>query len=590
MEKIGPVFGESIRTEKLSKRRNYEGGLGDSSSRFYLIPLILAVAIVVAIFRLFSLQFISGSYYRNLSDSNRIRTVVIHAPRGTIFDRNGVPMVFNTPGFRESINGKTKLLSQDEAISLLAQGNKKLEIDNLREYPYKDSMAHVLGYIGQISHGQLENPEFSGYSSGDLIGQMGVEQQYESLLKGVDGKELDETDNLGRVVRKLGATDPVSGHDITLTIDANLQKAAYLATRGVQKGAVIATTPKGEVLALISKPSFDPNLFTQGGSYKIATSSGYRSIADVLSDSTNQPFLDRAISGVYPPGSTFKIVVATAGLSDNVIDTSWSIEDTGIIKVGDFSFANWYYTDYGGKDGQVNVIKGLQRSNDIFFYRLAEKIGVDKLSSTSEKFGLGKTLGIDLAGEEAGLVPTQEWKQKNVGEPWYLGDTYHYGIGQGYLLTTPLQVNTWTQAVANGGTIYQPHVLKSLGDNKLASNLFGPNTTDPVRQGMIEACSTGGVAWPLFNFEVKNPKLKIDNKNILPVASASADMRHVVVACKTGTAQHGTDTTLPHAWITLFAPAYDPQIVLTVLSEDSGEGSNIAGPIAKEILTSYFSK
>ena len=313
MEKIGPVFGESIRTEKLSKRRNYEGGLGDSSSRFYLIPLILAVAIVVAIFRLFSLQFISGSYYRNLSDSNRIRTVVIHAPRGTIFDRNGVPMVFNTPGFRESINGKTKLLSQDEAISLLAQGNKKLEIDNLREYPYKDAMAHVLGYIGQISQTQLENPELSGYSSGDLIGQMGVEQQYESLLKGVDGKELDETDNLGRVVRKLGATDPVSGHDITLTIDANLQKAAYLATRGVQKGAVIATTPKGEVLALISKPSFDPNLFTQGGSYKIATSSGYRSIADVLSDSTNQPFLDRAISGVYPPGSTFKIVVATAG-------------------------------------------------------------------------------------------------------------------------------------------------------------------------------------------------------------------------------------------------------------------------------------
>lgn len=590
MDTIGPLFGESISTEKIKRRGNYDSDTQGSGMRFYLIPLFLGLVLVLSVFRLFSLQLASGEYYRGLSNSNRIKTVVIHAPRGTIFDRDGRPLVYNTPGYREIAQEKTKLISQDEAISLIAKGDKKLEIDSLRSYPYKDSMAHVLGYIGQVSSAQLKSPQYFGYSSGDIVGQMGIEEEYENLLKGTDGKELDETDNMGKVVRKLGATDPVPGQNINLTLSAPLQEEVYKAMSGVKKGAAIVTTPTGEVLALVSKPTFDPNLFTQGEGYKVASSSSYQSVSDVLSDSNSQPFLNRVISGVYPPGSTFKIVVATAGLSDNVIDTNWSIEDTGIINVGAFSFANWFYTDYGGKDGTVNVVKGIKRSNDIFFYKLAEKIGVDKLSATAQKFGLGKVLGIDLAGEEAGLVPTQEWKLKNVGEPWYLGDTYHYGIGQGYLLTTPLQVNTWTQAVANGGTIYKPHLLKNLGDQKIATNLFGPNTTDPVREGMIEACQTGGVAWPLFNFTVKNAKLPIDGKNFLSVASASADTRAVTVACKTGTAQHGSESTLPHAWITLFAPAYNPQIVLTVLAEDSGEGSNVAGPIAKDILTDWFTK
>lgn len=590
MDNIGPLFGESISTEKIKRRGNYDSSTQGSEMRFYLIPLFLGLVLVLSVFRLFSLQLASGEYYRSLSNSNRIKTVVIHAPRGTIFDRQGHPLVYNTPGYRETIDGKTKLISQDEAISLIAKGDKNLEIDSLRSYPYKDAMAHVLGYIGQVSGQQLKSSEFSSYSSGDIVGQMGIEEEYENLLKGTDGKELDETDNMGKVVRKLGSTDPIPGQNINLTLSSPLQEEVYKAMSGVKKGAVIATNARGEVLALVSKPTFDPNLFTQGEGYKVASNSSYQSVSDVLSDSNSQPFLNRAISGVYPPGSTFKIVVATAGLSDNVIDTNWSIEDSGIINVGAFSFANWFYTDYGGKDGQVNVVKGLKRSNDIFFYQLAAKIGIDKLSATAEKFGLGKTLGIDLSGEEPGLVPTQEWKLKNVGEQWYLGDTYHYGIGQGYLLTTPLQVNTWTQAVANGGTIYRPHLLKNLGDQKIASNLFGPNTTDPVREGMIEACQTGGVAWPLFNFTVKNAKLPIDGKNFLSVASASADTRAVTVACKTGTAQHGSETTLPHAWITLFAPAYNPQIVLTVLAEDSGEGSNVAGPIAKEILTDWFTK
>jgi penicillin-binding protein 2 len=326
--------------------------------------------------------------------------------------------------------------------------------------------------------------------------------------------------------------------------------------------------------------------------YKPATSSSYANLDELITDSKNQPFLNRAISGVYPPGSTFKLVVAAAGLSNKIIDENWQVEDTGILKVGEFSFSNWYYTEYGGRDGQVNIVKGIKRSNDIFFYKLAEKIGVDKISQTAVKFGLNRRLGIDLQGEASGTVPTREWKLKEIGEQWYLGDTYHYGIGQGFLLTTPLQVNGWTSVIANDGLLYTPHILKNQKPIVIGQNLLDDNSMKLIRQGMIEACSPGGVAWPLFQFRVHNSKLKIDGKDILGVdlASGSADTRQITIACKTGTAEHGTADTKPHAWITLFAPAYNPQIVVTVLSESSGEGSIVAAPIAKKILEEWFTR
>lgn len=592
MEKISPIFGESITTEKIRRKGNSRFSFGDGSSqgfKFYLIPLILFAIGGLFILRIVFLQIIQGSYFRSLSDSNRTKTQIVHAPRGIIFDRNGKPLTYNVPGFREIVDGKTKLIGKDEAIALIAKGAKNLEIDSLRSYPGKESSAHLLGYIGQISEEELKLSKYSNYKSGDVIGKIGIESEYEGFLKGEDGKELIEVDSMGKTLRKLGKTDPVPGRNIALTIDKKLQEKSYLAMRDIKKGAVIATNPKGEILALVSKPSFDTNLFTQGNDYK-TTDSKYPTIDSILSDSKNQPFLNRVISGVYPPGSTFKIVVAAAGLGTGAIDTNYIVEDSGIINVGAFSFANWYYTDYGGKDGEVNVIKGIKRSNDIFFYKLAEKIGVDRLSAVAKKFGLGKVLGIDLAGEVKGLVPTREWKEKVIGEPWYLGDTYIYGIGQGYLLTTPLQVNSLTQVIANAGSAYRPYLFKDLGDKKIVQDLIDKKTTDVITQGMVESCEPSGVAWPLFDFKVKNSKLKIDGRNILevPISSGSADMRKVVIACKTGTAQHGGESTAPHAWITLFAPAYNPQIILTVLAEESGQGSNVAAPIAKQILETWF--
>lgn len=591
MQKVGVAFPDFISSGKI-KRRQGDFDSKSVSMRDFFLPIVLVIVVTSLFLRLFYLQIIQGAHFRYLSNNNRIKTIIVHAPRGAIFDRNGTPLVFNIPGFRETINGKTIQIDQKEALSLIAKGRKDLEVDSLRSYPYKEMLAHVLGYLGQISKDELAMQQFSSYNSGDLIGKSGMEQEYESKLRGVDGKQLVEIDAQGRSVRKLGESDPIPGQNLTLTIDSSLQKAVFEATKGVKKGAVIVSSPKGEILAMVSRPSFDANLFTLGSSYLAVSDSSYFALSDILLDSQNQPLLNRAISGTYPPGSTFKLVVASAGLGERIIDENYQVEDTGVISIGVFSFSNWYYTGYGRKDGLVNIVKGIKRSNDIFFYKLAEKIGVDKLSEVARKFGLGKTLGIDLQGEATGLVPTQEWKEKTIGETWYLGDTYHYGIGQGFLLTTPLQVNAWTQVIANGGTLYQPHFLKDSKPQILSSNLLNQHSSDLIKEGMVEACSPGGVAWPLFEFKVKSSKLKVDGKNILGVnpASGSADMRRVVIACKTGTAEHGGTDTKPHAWITLFAPAYNPQIVITVLSESSGEGSNVAAPIAKKILENWFTK
>ena len=589
MVKTGAAFGENIISEPYFRR---SAGNGDSNKhpRDFFLPFVFILVFALLFLRVAYLQVVKGSYYRALSDSNRTKTVVIHAPRGIIFDRFGKPLVYNTPGFRETIKGKTQLIPAEKALDMIANGKKDLEIDTLRQYPYKDEISHVLGYLGQISPNQLKDPLYADYLGTDIVGQDGIEQSYEQKLKGIDGKQLFEINAQGNTVRKLGQNEPVAGENVTLTIDLDLQRKTFEAMKDVKKGAAIVQVPKGGVLALVSKPSFDPNLFTLGEGYKTATDSAYTKLEQVLLDGQNQPLLNRVISGVYPPGSTFKVVVASAALKNKIIDKNYTVNDTGIIKLGEFSFSNWYYTQYGGTDGAVNVVKGIKRSNDIFFYTLAGKTGIDTISNTAAKYGVGSQLGIDLAGEAKGILPTVEWKEKNIGETWYLGDTYHYGIGQGYLLTTPLQVNSWTLAIANEGVLYRPHLLKNAPNQVISSSLLDANSFNLIRQGMIEACQTGGVAWPLFNFTVKNPKLKIDNKNILPAASSSAQARQVVVACKTGTAENGGPTTAPHAWITLFAPAYKPEIIVTVLSENSGEGSNVAGPIAKKILDAYFSK
>src|SRR5260221_822894 len=442
--KLGASFSDSIHTEKLSRRPDTSRSNNEFSMRAFLFPLLLGLFSLVLLGRLFIIQVVAGSYYRNLSDYNRLRVATIHAPRGIIFDTTGKPLVYNAPGYREIVGGKITLLSSSDGLAKIAAGDKHLEIDSLRNYPFKDALAHVVGYIGQISPEDLALSQFGGYRANDLIGKMGIEQAYEPLLKGLDGQVLVEVDATGKPVRILGETDPIPGQNITLTIDAKFQQDVYAAMKTVAKGAAIVSTPTGEILAMVSKPSFDSNLFTMGEGYESSGDAIYQGIQQVLTDGDGQPLLNRVINGAYPPGSTFKLVTAAAGLETHTIDENYTVNDQGILRVGDFSFANWYFTQYGGTEGQVNVVKAIKRSNDIFFYTLGQLLGVDTLSREAAQFGVGSTTGIDLLGEGKGLLPTKEWKQKVIGDKWYLGDDYHYGIGQGYLLTTPLQVNVWT--------------------------------------------------------------------------------------------------------------------------------------------------
>ncbi|MFI5265636.1 MAG: penicillin-binding protein 2 [Candidatus Levyibacteriota bacterium] len=553
-----------------------------------ILPLfILGSIFSILAFRLFYIQVVQGSYYKNLSNNNRTRTVVIAAPRGIIFDRQGKPLVRNVPVFEDVKDNKVEILPKADALKLLSDG-KSVTATVSREYLYKSIFAHVLGYTGQISENELNHPDFKGYAATDFVGKMGLEAEYEKILQGQTGRELYEVNAGGEKTRFLGRQEAIPGGNIDTTLDLDIQTAAAKAFEKIKKGAIVVSDPRdGGILALYSKPTFDSNLFTHSKSY--IPEGDYKDVSSILLDSENQPLLNRAIGGAYPPGSTFKLVTATAGLESNAITPDTIFDDTGQITVGGATFGNWYFIQYGRTEGPLNVLGALKRSNDIFFYKTAQAAGVDTISSWARKLGAGSTLGIDLSGEVPGTVPTVEWKKSTVGEQWYLGDTFNYGIGQGYLLTTPLQVNTWTAFFANGGTLYQPHLLK---DSKkiLQQNIVDKKNIDLVREGMMEACDTGGVAWPLFGFKVKNPRLPIDDLNYSKVASDGAAFTRVKLGCKTGTAEIGDIHTSPHAWITVFAPFYNPEIVVTILVENGGEGSSIAGPIAKDILTSYFEK
>lgn len=523
--------------------------------------------------RLFHLQVVQGKENRELADSNRIQIKVIHAPRGVIYDRNSKILAENNPGFRL----KEKFISRDEALILEAKGDRaadELEVDAIRYYPLGSITAHILGFVGQISPEELVDPKYAGYRMGDRIGRSGIEQIYETFLRGTDGAEIIEVDASGKKLRSLRKVDPTPGKNVYLAVDADLQKVAFESLQsGLLKvgsccGAVVGVNPKsGEVLVLASLPSFDGNAFTDPERND--------EVGDYFNDPLS-PMLNRAISGTYPPGSTFKIATALAGLSSGKITAQTQIEDTGVIFLGPYSFANWYFTEYGRKEGMVDIVKALQRSNDIFFYRVGQMIGEKVLGETAVKIGMGKKLGIDLPGEADGLIPDNAWKEENIEESWYPGDSLHMAIGQGFVLSTPLQILAATAFVADDGNLIQPHlvtkvtqpgdinaVVKQFKFEPIVKDIFSKEVIDLVKKGLSTVPQDGGTAWPFFSFSI-------------PTAG------------KTGTAEFGDPKGRTHAWYTSYAPVDNPQIALTVLVEAGGEGSNTSAPIAKDIYTWYF--
>lgn len=581
---IGHAFSEHVYEERIKRRRGFSNS--NFQGYFRIIPLlILSLVFALLVMRLFTLQIVRASYYSRLSDENRIRTVLIPAPRGIIFDRNGNALVRNIPAFGVLKNNKVEWLDRDEALKKVTKGEGVLAIVK-RDYVYKDIFAHVLGYVGQVSSDELLLPEFKDYGISDFTGRMGLEEQYERFLHGQNGKQLYEVNAKGEKIRLLGEQEAQQGAVLHTTLDVDVQKTAVNAMKDIQRGAVVVTDPRdGSVLALFSKPTFDPNLFTRESSYE--PTGDYKKKEDILLDGEKFPLLNRAIAGVYPPGSTFKIVTSLAALQSKAITEDTEFEDTGVLSVGGSNFGTWAYLEYGKKEGFLDVRRALIRSNDIFFYDAARKTGVDTLSSWAKELGLGDKTGIDLPGEVKGIVPNPKWKENEIGEQWYLGDTINMSIGQGFLETTPMQVNQYTQFVANGGTLFKPHLLK--GDVQIIKkNFVLEKNIGIVRDGMKGACETGGTGYPLFGFKVKNSHLTPDGFDYVKDASSGADMVHVTMGCKTGTSEaHGFEAK-SHAWFTVFAPFYNPEIAITVLAENSGQGSDVAAPVARDILKTYF--
>lgn len=441
--------------------------------------------------------------------------------------------------------GQHQLSSYSNHVELKRQEAERGKIlDRRREVIEKDiATSQVVGYLSEVKSDEIGCFEGICYSQGMDIGRSGIEHVMESTLKGRDGGRLVEVDSSGQEVRELGSNDPESGNDVELAIDNRLEHIMYSAFDG-KAGSAIALDMQGKVLGLVSSPSYDPN-----------------DVSKYLKDTTKLFFLNRAIAGTYPPGSVYKLVTANAGLAEGGITGESIYEDTGEIKVGIYRYGNWYFDQYGRTEGPVNLVKALSRSNDIYFYKVGEEVGVEKLVYWSKKFGLGEKTGIELPGERAGVVPDRLYKERLTGEKWFLGNTYHMAIGQGDLLVTPLQVARMTLAVVSG-RLCKVSLLKN--SDVVCSDL-GLKTENIalVREGMKGACASGGTAFPFFNYDPW-------------------------VMCKTGTAQQGLlESDKSHAWITIAYPGENPEMILTVMLEAGGEGSTDTGPIAKSILDQW---
>jgi penicillin-binding protein 2 len=537
--------------------------------------LLLAICFFLLTGKLFYLQVLTGNYNRTLANENRIRLVKKQAPRGIIFDREGKALVRNTPAFKlkcpaEQNDCEEKILGREEALSLEVEGKGTLiETQQVREYLYPKEFAHLLGYVSEISQEELEGRGFKEkYLAGDLVGKAGVEKQYDFALRGTDGGEIVEVDSGGRILRQIGTKEPIAGKNLTLTVDLELQKKAAELMEG-RRGAVVAVEPSsGKILALYSNPSFDPNAFTFAREAEVEM---------ILKDEDGRPMFNRAISGTYHPGSTFKIVTAVAGFEEKKINESTLFDDPGEIIIDKWRYGNWYFDQYGKKEGMIGPIRAIARSCDTFFYKVGEWVGVEKLAWWARKFGLGEQLGIDLPGEAEGLVADADWKERFKGEKWFLGNTYHMAIGQGDTSLTPLQVGEMAAVIANGGKRCKPHVLQGI---RVGCQEVGINqkTISLVKEGMRLACEEGGTAFPFFNFEVEREGKK----------------ERVLVAGKTGTAEYGDPQNRTHAWFTAFAPVEEPagglQLAVTVLVEGGGEGSYVAAPIVKELMSFWLSR
>lgn len=583
-------------------------------TRLHTLLVVCLVLFAVLLGRMVYLQLWRGDYYAKQSDGNRLRQSRILAPRGIIYDSEGKELVNNLPGYAvvlqkqssykpetlqrlsnllqmpvEEINAKIKAsenfyepimlknnLDQQMVTKIEEQRRYMpevmLSVQPIRNYPYHELAVHALGYVGEVSSYEIEQGLFKNISQGSLVGKGGLEKSYDKYLRGEDGAFMEEVDVAGNVVKHYDSVQPVPGKNLKLTIDYELQKEletftdkhlAFLRSSGIAPGAraaaVVAIDPRnGAVRAMVSRPVYDPNWFVHGISSKNWNS---------INNDPNYPMNNKVISGEYPPGSTFKIVTGSAAFELKKVGLNEPIFDGGFHPM---------VPTMGNSGGEVlgwlTFIKALAMSDNVYFYELGYRVGIDNIEKYAHIFGFGERTGIDLEGESKGLVASKKVKREIWDEDWRLGDTFNAAIGQGFNLTTPIQLSVMLSIVANGGTKYQPYLVDSIINSD--GSLFekpkraegkhidvSQQTIDYIRMGMSATTQEGGTA----SYFAGLPK---------PIAG------------KTGTAEnsHGRD----HGLFVAYGPVDDPELVVVCIVEQGGFGSVAAGPIVYKAFEEFF--
>ncbi|MBN2318116.1 MAG: penicillin-binding protein 2 [Acidobacteria bacterium] len=576
---------------------------------YFRYPVLLIFLILVA--RLWQLQIIQGSEYSLKAENNRVRTIELTAPRGAILDRNQVSLAEHRSSFtvllyRESIKDpdatilflaeklavnpedlESKLRSSRETglyrpivvkevagmedISIIEAHRRdhpeiQLVPEPRRLYPYGRLAAHLLGYVGEVTEEELDGKEFPGAEAGSLVGKSGIERIYNELLAGQKGQRLVQVDSLGREVGLLDEKHPVVGGSIRLTLDLKLQSVAEKALEG-KVGAIVAMDPRnGEILAMASAPSFDPNAFSTRLSHKDW---------NALLEDPDHPMQNRCIQNSYAPGSIFKLILAEAGLQEGILGKNTYVTCTGSAE---------YYGETkncGDRNGhgRIRLEEAIAKSCNIFFYELGRKLGISKIAEHAAILGLGENTGVDLPGERSGIVPSPEWKKKTLGEPWYPGETISVSIGQGAVNATPLQILRTVSVLANGGDVVTPHLLLDAE--------YGPKEPE----------------WPVRHVPINEDTVRRIHEGMwkgVNVAGTgyNAAIAGIDICGKTGTAQVVSSETKKrfpgagddHAWFVGFSSKENPEIAVVVFVEHGGKGGTVAAPLAREIFASYYKR
>ena len=586
--------------------------------------VLVIISFLVILIRVWYLQILKGEDFMGQSEQNRSRKISLPDYRGDIKDRRGKTLVNIRPSFslyvtpedagdfskslgflselmeinkgklwndiRQSPSFKNVLIKRDINRKEIAyiEENKMLlpgihiKVEPLRSYVYKDFASHILGYVGEVSKGELMASKFGRYEQGDMIGKNGLEKIYESNLKGKKGFKEIEVDVSGRELKTLRKLSPKAGNSLVLTLDSRVQNKLeklmdeVSGKNPVEGSVVVMKVQSGEIIAMVSKPSFDPNFFATGVSRKKWN--------NLVRDEKN-PLQNRAVNGQYPPASTYKLVTAYAALSEKVVEPESTIFCPGYFRLGKRNYRCWKKRGHGN----MNLHDALVQSCDVYFYTLGHRLGIDNLAKYANRLGLGELTGIELQGEKPGLVPSRQWKKRFKNEPWFPGETISASIGQGYNLVTPLQSARMISTIASGGILIRPYLVKKIedSDGKLIQEFF------PVVNRNI------GIDPEVLKH------LKEGLRGVVHEAHGTghrARLKNVTVSGKTGTAQvvgmKASDEIDPeeeipysfrdHAWFVAFAPYEKPEVAVSVIIEHGGHGGTTAAPIARKILETYF--